>query len=71
VARLAVPKRRLKPAATLIITSMTATWYQIPIPAHGKILESQAEWWGYADMAEAALKSLKGNIRKAFTIDAQ
>ncbi len=29
----------------------------IPRSAHGKILRCLAAWWGYADMADAAIKA--------------
>ena len=41
----------------------------IPVPAHGKILANQADWWGYADQAEAAVKGYRDYIRKAFKIE--
>jgi hypothetical protein len=52
------------------LTSFTAEEMQkIPVSAHGKILANQADWWGYADQAEAAVKGLKDYIRKAFKIE--
>ena len=42
---------------------------KIPVSAHGKILANQADWWGYADQAEAAVKGLKDYIRKALNIE--
>lgn len=39
----------------------------IPRSAHGKILKNQAAWWGYADVAEAAVKGYQDYIQKVFT----
>jgi hypothetical protein len=41
---------------------------KIPMSAHGKILSNQAEWWGYADIMEGAVKTLQDYIRSAFKI---
>ena len=39
----------------------------IPRSAHGKILKNQAAWWGYADIAEAAVSSYREYIKSVFT----
>lgn len=42
---------------------------KIPVTAHGKILANQADWWGYADVSEAALKTYKNYIRGVFKME--
>ena len=39
----------------------------IPRSAHGKILKNQAAWWGYADIAEAAVKGYRDYIERVFS----
>jgi hypothetical protein len=38
----------------------------VPRSAHGKILKNQAAWWGYADIAEAAVKAHEDYERSIF-----
>ncbi len=39
----------------------------IPRSAHGKILKNQADWWGSADIAEAAVKAHEDYERSIFS----
>lgn len=39
----------------------------MPLKAKGEILKNQANWDGYAEMAEAAVAELKAYIRNLFT----
>lgn len=43
----------------------------IPLTAHKKVLKNQAEWWGYADIAEGAVRSYQDYIRKVFNVGNQ
>ncbi len=68
VSQAAVPTIELPPRPELTPFS-DEEMGKIPIPAHGKILANQADWWGYADIMEGAIKTLQNYIRRAFKID--
>jgi hypothetical protein len=38
----------------------------IPRSAHGKILKNQAAWWGFADLAQAAIQGYRDYIKTVF-----
>ncbi len=65
VGEAAVPKIEL-PGRPELTPFTEEEMQKIPVSAHGKILSNQADWWGYADQAEAAVQGLKDYIGKVF-----